>query len=42
MLARGKPLDDQIRAAHYCARTILQVSGVSLPKHKPDVASVPL
>lgn len=39
-LARGKELADCIHAGHYCARTILQVSGVVLPTHAPDATKV--
>jgi len=36
-LAKGSELDACIKAANYCARTILQVSGTALPKTKPEL-----
>lgn len=39
-LARGKSIADCVRAGHYCARTILQVSGTALPTTKPDATQV--
>lgn len=39
-LARGKDIENCIHAGHYCARTILQVSGTALPVHAPDATKV--
>lgn len=35
-LAKGKSVAECVKAGHYCARTILQVSGTALPTTKPD------
>jgi adenosine kinase len=35
-LARGKDIAAAVKAGHYAARTILQVSGTALPKEQPD------
>ena len=39
-LARGKDIANCVEAGHYCARTILQVSGTALPADKPDATKV--
>jgi len=40
MIAQGKDITAAVKAGHYAARTILQVSGTALPKTAPDAAAL--